>query len=145
MNSTKETKVMRTEKEVAQSRRSFLRLGALGAAAVLAAGVLPGSEAKAQGKATRSAATIGDQGSGYTAAPGRSTRKLRSLRAKGEMGEAAENGNRSTRSMAKTRTSKTTQTAQTTKSGDRSSQQVMKATGQRSAQRTMKAQKAMKG
>ena len=42
MNSTKETKVMRTEKETAQTRRNFLRLGALGAAAVVAAGVLPG-------------------------------------------------------------------------------------------------------
>ena len=144
MNSTKETKVMRAEKEMAQSRRSFLRLGALGAAAVIAAGVLPGGEAKAASKTTRSAATLGDQGSGYTAAPGRSTRKLRSLRAKGEMGEAAENGNRSTRSMAKTRTSKTTQTAQTA-SGDRSAQQVQKATGTRSAQRSMKAMKAMKG
>lgn len=138
MDQTKETKVMRTEKETAHSRRSFLRLGALGAAAVVAAGVLPTGQARAQ--STRSAATIGDQRTGYTAAPGGATRKTRSLRAKGELGEkAAGNGNRSTRSMAKQRTSKATQTAAQSGDGNRSSK-----TQQRAGQRMMRAMKATK-
>ena len=107
MNSTKETKVMRTEKEMAQSRRSFLRLGAMGAAAVVAASMLPGGEARAE-TATRSTATVRSGGEIGEATGGKTTRSARKMRSMGEVGEHAEGGKtRSARSMQTQRSMKT--------------------------------------
>jgi hypothetical protein len=142
MNSTKETKVMRAEKEVAQSRRSFLRLGALGAAAVLAAGVLPTGEAKAQTNA-RKAATVRSAGTTGVATGNRETRKLRSMRSKGEIAAKAEDGagTRSTRSMSKQATQRS---AKATKSATGNRSASTRKMGTRSAQRSMKALKQTK-
>lgn len=140
MDTTKETKVMRTEKEMAQSRRSFLRLGALGAAAVIAAGVLPGGEARAE-TAARSAKTVRSGGEIGAATGGKTTRSARKMRSMGEIGEHAEGGSktRSARSMQKQRTMKAEKSA----SGNRSA--ATRKMGTRSAQRSMKAMKQMKG
>ena len=65
MSSRKESKELRAEKstkETAQTRRNFLRLGALGAAAVVAAGVLPAGKAHAQAT-TRTAKSVRSGGS----------------------------------------------------------------------------------
>jgi len=140
MDSTKEMKVMRTDKEMAQSRRSFLRLGALGAAAVVAAGMLPGGQARAEtaaptAKAVRSGGEIG------TATGGKATRSARKMRSMGEMGERAEGGasTRSTRSMKAQRSMKAEKSA----TGNRSAS--TRKMGTRSAQRSMKAMKETKG
>ncbi len=133
MNSTKETKVMRTEKETAQTRRNFLRLGALGAAAVVAAGVLPAGKALAQD--TRTAKTVRSGGAIGTATGGKATRSARKMRSMGEIGAKAEGGasTRSARSMQKQRTAKATKSATnnramaTRKAGERGGQRAMKA------------------
>lgn len=134
MNSTKETKVMRTEKEAAQTRRNFLRLGALGAAAVVAAGVLPAGRAHAQATA-RTAKSVRSGGSIGTATGGKTTRSARKMRSMGEIGAKAEGGasTRSARSMQKQRTAKATKSATnnramaTRKAGERGGQRAMKA------------------
>ena len=96
--------MVRTEKEMAQSRRSFLRLGALGAAAVVAAGVLPTGQARAE-TSTRSAKTVRSSGTIGEATGGKTTRSARKMRSMGEIGEKAEGGGstRSARSMQKQR------------------------------------------
>ena len=139
MNSTKEIKVMAAEKEMAQSRRSFLRLGALGAAAVIAAGVLPGGEARAD-TATRSAKTVRSTGEIGGVDGGKATRSARKMRSMGEIGDHAEGGKtRSARSMQTQRSAKATKSA----SGNRSAS--TRKMGTRSAQRSMKAMKTTKG
>jgi hypothetical protein len=131
MSSDKETKVMRTEKETAQTRRKFLQLGALGAAAVVAAGVLPAGKASAQ--STRTAKTVRSGGTIGSATGGKQTRSARKMRSMGEMGEKAEGGStRSARSMQKQRTAKSTKSASnnramaTRKAGDKLTMKSMK-------------------
>lgn len=148
MNSTKETKVIRAEKETAQSRRSFLRLGALGAAAVIAAGVLPGTEAKAQAnRSARKAATVRSGGAAGTATGGKQTRSARKMRSMGEVGakgEARGGKTRSARRMSSTRTARSTKA---TKSGTNNRSMATRKSGERGGQRsmwTMKATKQMK-
>jgi len=131
MNSTKETKVMRTQKETAQTRRNFLRLGALGAAAVVAAGVLPAGKALAAD--TRTAKTVRSGGTIGAATGGKQTRSARKMRSMGEMATKAEGGStRSARSMQKQRTAKSTKSASnnrsmaTRKMGDKLTMKSMK-------------------
>src|SRR6185295_16099492 len=67
MSSRKESQELRTlksTKQMAQNRRNILRVGALGAVAVLAANVLPGSDVRAatEQAETRSVAKQGAQG-----------------------------------------------------------------------------------
>ncbi len=135
MISDKETKVMRTEKETAQTRRNFLRLGALGAAAVVAAGVLPAGKAQAQttatGKTVRSGGAIG------TATGGKQTRSARKMRSMGELAEKAEGGStRSARSMQTQRTAKSTKSASNNRSAS------TRKMGEQAATRAMKKPKA---
>jgi len=139
MDSTKQLKVVRTEKEMAQSRRSFLRLGALGAAAVVAAGVLPTGQAHAQTSA-RTAATVRSGGTIGEATGGKTTRSARKMRSMGEVGTKAEGGakTRSARSMQKQRTMKSEKSASNNRS------MSTRKMGERSAQRSMKATKQMK-
>lgn len=154
MNSTKETKEIRAEKAT-QSRRSFLRLGTLGAAAVIAGSVLPGTEVHAQQtRSTRKAAGVRSQGTGHTATAGRQTRALRKMRAQGEYAEAGEKatsqgGQRSRRSRSAARRSSpkstlTTKTAKTEGGGTRSAQKVNRMSGQRAGMRSVKHTKAAK-
>jgi hypothetical protein len=90
MSSRKESKQPRTEKatkEMAQNRRNILRLGALGAVAVLAANVLPGSDLRAatDQTGTRSVAKAGAQKALHTPAAGRSARKAATVQKQGEL------------------------------------------------------------
>ena len=76
MSSRKESKELRTPKstkQMAQNRRNILRLGALGAVAVLAANVLPGSDVRAatEQAGTRSVAKQGAQKVLHTPAAGK--------------------------------------------------------------------------
>lgn len=131
MDSKIETKVLRTEKQMAQSRRSFLQMGALGAVAVIAAGVIPGGKAHAAETATTKA--VRSSGEIGAATGGKTTRGARKL---GEMGQRAEGkSTRSTRSMQKQRSMKTEKSA----SGNRSM-----STRKMGTQRSMKAMKATK-
>jgi hypothetical protein len=137
MDSTKEIKVMGAEKEMAQSRRSFLRLGALGAAAVIAAGVLPTGQAKAATPSAKAVRTGGEVG---TATGGKQTRSARKMRSMGEMGERAEGG-ASTRSNRSMKTQRSTKSEKSTGGNRSASTRKM---GERSAQRSMKAMKETK-
>ncbi|HET7717843.1 MAG TPA: hypothetical protein VFK86_19620 [Bauldia sp.] len=153
MNSTKETKEIRAEK--AHSRRSFLRLGTLGAAAAIAGSVLPGTEARAQQtRSMRKAAGVRSQGTGHTATEGRQTRALRKLRSKGEYAQAGEkaqsqDGQRSRRSRSAARRSSpkatlSTKTAKAEGGGTRSATKVNRMAGQRAGMRSMKHTKQAK-
>jgi hypothetical protein len=92
MSSRKESKELRTPKSIkqmAQNRRNILRLGALGAVAVLAANVLPGSDVRAatEQAGTRSVAKQGAQKVLHTPAAGKSARKAAALKTQGELAE----------------------------------------------------------
>jgi IMP dehydrogenase/GMP reductase len=156
MSSTRQSTQTEAENKAAHSRRNFLRLGTLGAAAVIAANVLPGSEAQAQQtRSTRKAAGMRTQGTGHQAVQGRQTRKLRTARSMGEYAEAgqqgqAKSGQRSRRSRSAARrsspkTTMNTKTAKTTQGdGTRSGGKVNRMAGQRSAMRSMKRMKQTK-
>ena len=92
MNSRKESKQPRAEKstkEMAQNRRNILRMGALGAVAILAANVMPGSDVSAatDQAGTRSVAKQGAQKALHTPAAGKSARKAATKTAKAAAGE----------------------------------------------------------
>ena len=90
MSSRKESKDLRTQKstkQMAQNRRNILRLGALGAVAVLAANVMPGSDVRAatEQAGTRSVAKQGAQKVLHTPAAGKSARKAATVKSQGEL------------------------------------------------------------
>ncbi len=90
MSSRKESKELRAEKstkQMAQNRRNILRLGALGAVAVLAANVMPGSDVRAatEQAGTRSVAKQGAQKALHTPAAGKSARKAATVKSQGEL------------------------------------------------------------
>ena len=85
MSSRKESKELRTPKSIkqmAQNRRNILRLGALGAVAVLAANVLPGSDVRAatEQAGTRSVAKQGAQKVLHAPPAGKTARKAAAVR-----------------------------------------------------------------
>ena len=89
MDSKKESKQLRAEKatkEMSQNRRNVLRLGALGAAAVLAANVMTGSvRAATDQPGTRSVAKQGAQKVLHTPVEGKSARKAATVKSQGEL------------------------------------------------------------
>lgn len=90
MDSQKESKQLRAEKstkEMAQNRRNILRLGALGAVAVLAANVIPGSDLRAatDQPGTRSVAKQGAQKVLHAPAAGKTARKAATVKSQGEL------------------------------------------------------------
>jgi len=90
MNSRKESKQPRAEKstkEMAQNRRNILRMGALGAVAILAANVMPGSDVSAatDQAGTRSVAKQGAQKALHTPAAGKSARKAATVKSQGDL------------------------------------------------------------
>ena len=83
MNSRKESKQLRAEKSIA-TRRNILRLGALGAAAVLVANVIPGADVRAATD-TRSVAKMGTQKALHVPAGGRTARSAATVKTQGAL------------------------------------------------------------
>ena len=136
MNSEKESKQLRAEKstkEMAQNRRNILRLGALGAVAVLAANVMPGSDVRAatDQAATRSVAKAGAQKALHTPPAGKSARKARTVKAQGDLATK--------KSASSARVTKKSATKAATKSAKSAAGQAStRMTAQTAAKKTMK-------
>jgi hypothetical protein len=105
MSSIKETmqpKAEKSIKEMAQNRRNILRLGALGAVAVLAANVLPGADVRAatEQAGTRSVAKQRTQKTLAAPAEGKSARTAAKIRSQGELATAKSGSARTTKQSA---------------------------------------------
>ena len=89
MNSRKEWQLRGKKSTKEKSRRNILRLGALGAVAVLAANVLPGSDARAttDQAGTRSVAKQGAQKVLHAAPAGKSARKAAPVKVQGALAQ----------------------------------------------------------
>ena len=90
MDSRKESKQLRAGKATKEaSRRNILRLGALGAVAVLAANVIPGTDLRAETEqaATRTVAKSGTQKTLHVPPAGRSARKAATVKVQGALAE----------------------------------------------------------
>ena len=120
---------------MAQNRRNILRLGALGAVAVLAANVLPGSDVRAatEQAGTRSVAKQGAQKVLHAPPAGKTARKAAAVRTQGEL--AAKRANSSARV---TKQSATKAAAKVAKSAEGERQAGTRMTAQAAAKKTMK-------
>jgi hypothetical protein len=138
MTSTKQPKLIRAEKtakETSPNRRNFLRLGALGAAAVLAGSVMAGSNTGAAAQGNRQARRMRSLGTAHQSAEGREVRKAGALRSSGELGSPSTKGTRSLRKAVRA-APKSTQTAKSA-DGNRAARRLRRTV-------TPKSQKAMK-
>jgi hypothetical protein len=137
MNSTKLPKELRAEKtakEPAPDRRSVLRMGALGAAAVLAGGVLAGTKLEAVAQGNRQARKMRSLGAVHTSAEGRAARKSGAVRASGELGKPATSGTRSQRTA--TRAAPKATKAAKSSDGTRSARRMARTATQKSTKTT---------
>jgi hypothetical protein len=84
---SKEPQAEKVTKQMAQNRRNILRLGALGAVAVLTANVMPGSDVRAatDQAGTRAVAKQGAQKVLHAPPAGKTARKAAPMKSQGEL------------------------------------------------------------